>query len=172
MMEINIEKLLESGMSPESIGKMVQMEAQKKQEKDKKADAEKMAAARAKICEALWDYYALIFPDDSNDIDKNEFIDSLSQEILEFEEVIKSPLMQQIFKQSTSRCSCKEQTSEPQKNVNYDKLGYETEIPRGKVMNAAPPVTKCVKSRVERPQDTYADADIDKILADFLRTLI
>ena len=29
-MEINIEKLLESGMSPESIGKMVQMEAQKK----------------------------------------------------------------------------------------------------------------------------------------------
>ena len=81
MMEINIEKLLESGMSPESIGKMVQMEAQKKQEKNKKADAEKIAAARTKICEALWDYYALIFPDDSNNIDKNEFIDSLSQEI-------------------------------------------------------------------------------------------
>ena len=53
MMEINIEKLLESGMSPESIGKMVQVEAQKKQEKDKKADAEKMSAARTKVCEAL-----------------------------------------------------------------------------------------------------------------------
>ena len=39
-------------------------------------------------------------------------------------------------------------------------------------MNAAPPVTKCVKPRVGRPQDMYVDADIDKILADFLRTLI
>ena len=164
MMEINIEKLLESGMSPESIGKMVQMEAQKKQEKDKKADAEKVAAARTKICEALWDYFTLILPDESGDVDKNDFVNNLSQEILEFEEVIKSPLMQQIFKQPTSHCSCKEQMSEPK--------DFLDSLTRGKVMNAAPPVTECVKPSIERPQDTYADSYIDKILADFLRTLV
>ena len=98
MMEINIEKLLESGMSRESIGKMVQMEAQKKQEKDKKADAEKVAAARTKVCEAMWDYLNLMFPDEDNDTDKNDFINILSQEISEFEQVITNPLMQQIFK--------------------------------------------------------------------------
>lgn len=155
MMEINIEKLLENGMSPESIGKMVQMEAQKKQEKDKKADAEKIAAARIKICEALWDYFALILPDESRDVDKNDFINNLSQEISEFEEVITSPMMQQIFKQPTSRCSCKEQTSEPQKNVNYDKLGYQAETPR-------------VKVNVEE----FDEAAIDKLIRDFVRTLL
>ena len=154
-MEINIEKLLENGMSPESIGKMVQMEAQKKQEKDKKADAEKIAAARIKICEALWDYFALILPDESRDVDKNDFINNLSQEISEFEEVITSPMMQQIFKQPTSRCSCKEQTSEPQKNVNYDKLGYQAETPR-------------VKVNVEE----FDEAAIDKLIRDFVRTLL
>lgn len=162
-MEINIEKLLESGMSPESIGKMVQLEAQKKQEKNKKADAEKVAAARNKACEALWDYYTLMCPDDDS-VDKDEFIDILSREFLEFEEVITNPLMQQIFKQPTSRCSCKEQTSESK--------DFLDSLTRGKVMNAAPPVIKCVEPRVERPQDKYVDADIDKILADFLRTLV
>ena len=151
MMEINIEKLLESGMSPESIGKMVQVEAQKKQEKDKKADAEKMAAARTKVCEALWDYFGLLLPDESRDVDKNGFINNLSQEISEFEEVITSPLMQQIFKQPTSRCSCKEQTSEPQKNVNYDKLGYQAETPRA---------------------EEFDEAAIDKLIRDFVRTLL
>ena len=157
MMEINIEKLLESGMSPESIGKMVQMEAQKKQEKNKKADAEKMAAARTKICEALWDYYALIFPDDSNDIDKNEFIDSLSQEILEFEEVITSPLMQQIFKQPTNHCSCKEQKSETQKCVKNDDQKhtsrYQEKRPRVKV-------------------EELDEAAMDRLISDFVRTLM
>lgn len=155
MMEINIEKLLENGMSPESIGKMVQMEAQKKQEKDKKADAEKMAAARTKICEALWDYFALILPDESRDVDKNDFINNLSQEISEFEEVITSPLMQQIFKQPTSHCSCKEQMSEPQKNVNYDKLGYQAETPRAKV-----------------DVEELDEAAIDKLISDFVRALM
>ena len=159
MMEINIEKLLESGMSPESIGKMVQMEAQKKQEKDKKADDEKVAAARTKICEALWDYYVLIFPDDSNNIDKNEFIDSLSQEILEFEEVITSPLMQQIFKQPTSHCFCKEQTSEPQKCVKNDEQKrtsrYQERTPRAKVS-----------------VEELDEAAIDKLISDFVRTLL
>ena len=157
MMEINIEKLLESGMSPESIGKMVQMEAQKKQEKDKKADAEKMAAARTKICEALWDYYTLIFPDDSNDIDKNEFIDSLSREILEFEEVITSPLMQQIFKQPTNHCSCKEQKSKTQKCVKNDDQKctsrYQEKRPRVKV-------------------EELDEAAMDKLISDFVRTLM
>ena len=157
MMEINIEKLLESGMSPESIGKMVQMEAQKKQEKDKKADSEKMAAARTKICEALWDYYALIFPDDSNNIDKNEFIDSLSQEILEFEEVITSPLMQQIFKQPTNHCSCREQKSETQKCVKNDDQKrtsrYQEKRPRVKV-------------------EELDEAAIDKVIRDFVRALM
>ena len=155
MMEINIEKLLESGMSPENIGKMVQMEAKKKQEKDKKADAEKMAAARTKVCEALWDYFTLMFPDEDRDIDKNGFINNLSQEISEFEEVITSPLMQQIFKQPTSRCSCKEQTSEPQKNVNYDRRGYQAETPR-------------VKVNVEE----LDEAAIDRLISDFVRTLM
>lgn len=155
MMEINIEKLLENGMSPESIGKMVQMEAQKKQEKDKKADAEKMAAARTKICEALWDYFALILPDESRDVDKNDFINNLSQEISEFEEVITSPMMQQIFKQPTSHCSCKEQMSEPQKNVNYDKLGYQAETPRAKV-----------------DVEELDEAAIDKLISDFVRALM
>ena len=155
MMEINIEKLLENGMSPESIGKMVQMEAQKKQEKDKKADAEKVAAARTKVCEAMWDYLTLMFPDEDNDMDKNDFVDILSQEISEFEQVITNPLMQQIFKQPTSRCSCKEQTSEPQKNVNYDKLGYKTEIPRAKV-----------------DVEEFDEAAIDKLIRDFVRTLL
>ena len=155
MMEINIEKLLENGMSPESIGKMVQMEAQKKQEKDKKADAEKMAAARTKVCEAMWDYLTLMFPDEDNDMDKNDFVDILSQEISEFEQVITNPLMQQIFKQPTSRCSCKEQTQEPQKNVNYDKLGYKTEIPRAKV-----------------DVEELDEAAIDKLIRDFARTLL
>lgn len=154
-MEINIEKLLENGMSPESIGKMVQMEAQKKQEKDKKADAEKVAAARTKICEALWDYFTLILPDESGEVDKNDFVNNLSQEISEFEQVITNPLMQQIFKQPTSRCSCKEQTSEPQKNVNYDELGYQAEIPR-------------VKVNVEE----FDEAAIDKLIRDFVRTLL
>ena len=157
MMEINIEKLLESGMSPESIGKMVQMEAQKKQEKDKKADAEKIAAARTKICEALWDYYALIFPDDSNNIDKNEFIDSLSQEILEFEEVITSPLMQQIFKQPTNHCFCREQKSETQKCVKNDDQKrtsrYQEKRPRVKV-------------------EELDEAAIDKLIRDFVRALM
>ena len=155
MMEINIEKLLNSGMSPESIGKMVQMEAQKKQEKDKKADAEKMAAARTKVCEALWDYYVLIFPDADTEIDKNKFINSLSQDILEFEEVFINPLLQQIFEQSTSRCSCKEQTSEPQKNVNCGKQRYQAETPR-------------VKVNVEE----LDEAAIDKLIMDFARTLL
>ena len=158
-MEINIEKLLESGMTPESIGKMVQMEAQKKQEKDKKADAEKMAAARTKICEAMWDYLTLMFPDDSNDIDKNEFINNLSQEISEFEEVITSPLMQQIFKQPTSRCSCKEQTSEPQKNVKNGEQKrtsrYQERTPRAKVS-----------------VEELDEAAIDRLISDFVRTLL
>ena len=158
-MEINIEKLLESGMSPESIGKMVQMEAQKKQEKDKKADAEKVAAARIKICEALWDYFSLILPDEDKDIDKNDFVNNLSQEISEFEEVITSPLMQQIFKQPTSRCSCKEQTSEPQKNVKNGEQKctsrYQERTPRAKV-------------NVEE----LDEAAIDKLISDFVRTLM
>ena len=158
-MEINIEKLLESGMSPESIGKMVQMEAQKKQERDKKADAEKVAAARTKICEALWDYYVLIFPDDSNGMDKNEFIDSLSREISEIEEVITNPLMQQIFKQPTSRCSCKEQTSEPQKCVKNDEQKrtsrYQERTPRAKVS-----------------VEELDEAAIDRLISDFVRTLL
>ena len=155
MMEINIEKLLESGMSPESIGKMVQMEAQKKQEKNKKADAEKVAAARTKICEALWDYYTLIFPD--NNEDKNEFIDSLSQEILEFEEVITSPLMQQIFKQPTNHCSCKEQKSETQKCVKNDNQKrtsrYQEKRPRVEI-------------------EKLDEAAMDKLISDFVRTLL
>lgn len=155
MMEINIEKLLNSGMSPESIGKMVQLEAQKEQEKDKKADADKLAAARIKVCEALWDYYVLMLPDEDNEIDKNKFIDSLSQDILEFEQVITNPLLQQIFKQSTSHCSCKEQTSEPQKNVNCGKYGYEAETPKVKVNVAE-----------------LDEAAIDKLIMDFARTLL
>ena len=154
MMEINIEKLLESGMSPESIGKMVQVEAQKKQEKDKKADAEKIAAARTKVCEALWDYFALILPDESRDVDKNGFINNLSQEISEFEEVITSPLMQH-----TSRCSCKEQTSESQKCVKNDEQKrtsrYQERTPR-------------VKVNVEK----LDEAAIDRIISNFVRTLL
>lgn len=158
MMEINIEKLLESGMSPESIGKMVQLEAQKKQEKNKKADAEKIAAARNKACEALWDYYTLVCPDDDS-VDKDEFVDILSREFSEFEEVITNPLMQQIFKQPTSRCSCKEQTSETQKCVKNDEWermpGYRERTPR-------------VKVNVEE----LDDAAIDKLIRDFARTLV
>jgi hypothetical protein len=158
MMEINIEKLLESGMSPESIGKMVQLEAQKKQEKNKKADAEKKAAARVKASEALWDYYTLVCPDDDS-IDKNEFVDILSREFLEFEDFITNPLMQQIFKQPTSRCSCKEQTSEPQKCVKNDEWkcmpGYQERTPR-------------VKVNVEE----LDDAAINKIIRDFVGTLM
>ena len=159
MMEINIEKLLESGMSPESIGKMVQVEAQKKQERDKKADAEKMAAARTKVCEALWDYFGLLLPDESRDVDKNGFINNLSQEISEFEEVITSPLMQQIFKQPTSRCSCKEQTSEPQKCVKNDgqkrTSRYQERTPRAKVS-----------------VEELDEAAIDRLISDFVRTLL
>ena len=159
MMEINIEKLLESVMSPESIGKMVQMEAQKKQEKDKKADAEKMAAARTKVCEALWDYFGLLLPDESRDVDKNGFINNLSQEISEFEEVITSPMMQQIFKQPTSRCSCKEQTSESQKSVKNDEQ---------KCTSRCREKTPRVKVNVEE----LDEAAIDKLIRDFARTLI
>ena len=159
MMEINIEKLLESGMSPENIGKMVQMEAQKKQEKDKKADAEKVAAARIKICEALWDYFALILPDEDNNIDKNDFVNNLSREISELEEVITNPLIQQIFKQPTNRCSCKKQKSESQKCVKDDGYGYgsgyQDKTPR-------------VKVNVEE----LDEAAIDKLIRDFARTLI
>ena len=157
MMEINIEKLLESGMSPESIGKMVQMEAQKKQEKDKKADAEKMAAARTKVCEALWDYFGLLLPDESRDVDKNGFINNLSQEISEFEEVITSPLMQQIFKQPTNHCSCREQKSETQKCVKNDDQKrtsrYQEKRPRVKV-------------------EELDEAAIDRLISDFVRTLM
>ena len=146
MMEINIEKLLESGMSPESIGKMVQMEAQKKQEKDKKADAEKTAAARTKVCEALWDYFGLLLPDESRDVDKNGFINNLSQEISEFEEVITSPLMQQIFKQ-------------PQKCVKNDEQKrtsrYQERTPRAKVS-----------------VEELDEAAIDRLISDFVRTLM
>ena len=159
MMEINIEELLESGMSPESIGKMVQMEAQKKQEKDKKAGAEKVAAARIKICEALWDYFTLILPDESGDVDKNDFVNNLSQEISELEEVITKPLMQQIFKQPTSRCSCKKQTSESQKCVKDDGYGYGT---------GYQDKTPRVKVNVEE----FDEAAIDKLIRDFARTLI
>lgn len=159
MMEINIEKLLESGMSPENIGKMVQMEAQKKQEKDKKADAEKVAAARIKICEALWDYFTLILPNESGDVDKNDFVNNLSQEISEIEEVITNPLMQQIFKHPTSRCSCKEQTSEPQKCVKDDRYGYESGYQEK---------TPRVKVNVEE----LDEAAIDKLIRDFARTLM
>ena len=159
MMEINIEKLLESGMSPENIGKMVQMEAQQKQEKDKKADAEKVAAARIKICEALWDYFALILPDEDNNIDKNDFVNNLSREISELEEVITNPLIQQIFKQPTNRCSCKKQKSESQKCVKDDGYGYgsgyQDKTPR-------------VKVNVEE----LDEAAIDKLIRDFARTLI
>ena len=158
-MEINIEKLLENGMSPESIGKMVQMEVQKKQEKDKKADAEKIAAARTKVCEALWDYFTLMFPDEDRDIDRKEFIDSLSQEISEFEEVITNPLMQQIFKQPTSRCSCKEQTSEPQKCVKNDEQ---------KCTSRCQEKTPRVKVNVEE----LDEAAIDKLIRDFVRALM
>lgn len=157
MMEINIEKLLESGMSPESIGKMVQLEAQKKQEKNKKADAEKVAAARDKAAHALWDYFTLLCPDDS--MGKDEFIDIFSREFSKFEEVITNPLMQQIFKQSTSRCSCKEQRSETQKCVKNDEWermpGYRERTPR-------------VKVNVEE----LDDAAIDKLIRDFARTLV
>ena len=157
MMEINIEKLLESGMSPESIGKMVQLEAQKKQEKNKKADAEKVAAARTKVCEALWDYCNLIYPDET--MDKNEFISIFSREISEFEDFITNPLMQQIFKQPTSRCSCKEQTSETQKCVKDDEWermpGYKEKTPK-------------VKMNV----DELDEAAIDKLIKDFARTLM
>ena len=159
MMEINIEKLLENGMSPENIGKMVQMEAQKKQERDKKADAEKVAAARTKVCEAMWDYLNLMFPDEDNDTDKNDFINILSQEISEFEQVITNPLMQQIFKQPTSHCFCKEQTSEPQKCVKNDEQKrtsrYQERTPRAKVS-----------------VEELDEAAIDRLISDFVRTLL
>ena len=159
MMEINIEKLLESGMNPESIGKMVQLEAQKEQEKNKKVDAEKIAAARTKICESLWDYFALILPNESRDVDKNDFINNLSQEISELEEVITSPMMQQIFKQPTSHCSCKEQTSESQKCVKNDEQKrtsrYQERTPRAKVS-----------------VEELDEAAIDRLISDFVRTLM
>lgn len=158
MMEINIEKLLENGMSPESIGKMVQMEAQKKQEKDKKADAEKLAAARSKLRFALWDYYTLLCPDIES-IDKDEFVSILNQEISELEEVITSPMMQQIFKQPTSRCSCKEQTSESQKCVKNDEQ---------KCTSRCREKTPRVKVNVEE----LDEAAIDKLISDFVRALM
>lgn len=157
-MEINIEKLLENGMSPESIGKMVQMEAQKKQEKDKKADAEKLAAARSKLRFALWDYYTLLCPDIES-IDKDEFVSILNQEISELEEVITSPMMQQIFKQPTSRCSCKEQTSESQKCVKNDEQ---------KCTSRCREKTPRVKVNVEE----LDEAAIDKLISDFVRALM
>ena len=158
MMEINIEKLLESGMSPESIGKMVQLEAQKEQEKNKKADAEKIAAARSKLRFALWDYYVLLCPDIES-IDKDEFVNILNQEISEFEEVITSPLMQQIFKQPTSRCSCKKQMSESQKCVKNDEQ---------KRTSRCQERTPRVKVNVEE----LDEAAIDRLISDFVRTLL
>ena len=158
-MEINIEKLLESGMNPESIGKMVQLEAQKEQEKkNKKVDAEKLAVARSKLRFALWDYYVLLCPDIES-IDKDEFVNILNQEISELEEVITSPMMQQIFKQPTSRCSCKEQTSESQKCVKNDEQKRtsrcQERTPRAKVS-------------VEK----LDEAAIDRLISDFVRTLM
>ena len=81
------------------------------------------------------------------------------KEISEFEEVITSPLMQQIFKQPTSRCSCKEQTSEPQKCVKNDEQKrtsrYQERTPRVKVN-----------------VDELDEAAIDRLISDFVRTLL
>lgn len=159
MMEINIEKLLESGMSPESIGKMVQLEAQKKQEKNREADVARLEAARFKVLESYWEYMNIIDPYEGSDADKEAFFQEMRAMLLENEEVIANILTQQKFQQSTSRCSCKEQTSEPQKNVKNDKWksmpGYKERTPR-------------VKVNVEE----LDEAAIDKLIRDFARTLV
>lgn len=164
MMEINIEKLLENGMSPESIGNMVQLEAQKrqeKQEKSKEAGAAKIKEVRDKLCDAYWDYLQTISPNEK--MEKEYFVNEMSQELIDFEEILENPIMKRIFEKNDSRCNSKEQTSEPQ-----DFLDAFT---RGRV-NAASPASACVKSRTKRPQDEYPDVDIDKILDDFVRTLV
>lgn len=157
MMEINIEKLLESGMSPESIGKMIQLEAQKKQEKNKKAEDARLEAARFKVLESYWEYMNVIDPYEGSDADKEAFFQEMRAMLLENEEVIANILTQQKFQQSTSHCSCKEQTSESQKNVDYDKWksmpGYQE---------------KRVRVNVEESDE----AAIDKLIRDFVRTLV
>lgn len=152
MMEINIEKLLESGMSPESIGKMVQLEAQKKQEKNKKAEAAKVEEARTALIDAFWNYMQATMPNPK--ANKESFCSKLSQEILGFEEILANPMMQQIFEELDYDCNSKKQPESSQKFATKERV------------DVAADGCKCDKA-----SSADIDIDIDDIIRDFLRTL-
>lgn len=160
MMEINVKKLLENGMSPESIGRMVQMEAQKQKDRSEAkaaATAEKIAEARKKFIGDMYDYFYLIFPTDG--VDKEEFINKMSQNLLEYEQILTNPKLKQIFDDIDNICNCKEQKSESKKCGCTDKTSGEP----------YPTRNRNVKFNTEIPLDEEA---LDKILIDFVRTLV
>ena len=155
-MEINIAKLLENGMSPESIGNLVAAEALKQEKKNKAAAGKKLNEARNKVLDAIYDYLDALIP--FGEISKDAFVNEITPEILAFEEILMSEDMQQIFQQLDSVCNSKVETCGGQKNV-------ETVKPVGKTREEETEKrSRCLKFNLD-------DAAIDKILTDFLRTL-
>lgn len=155
-MEINIAKLLENGMSPESIGNLVAAEALRQEKKNKAAADKKLDEARNRMVDTLYDYLdALIL---FGEISKDAFINEITPEILAFEEILMSEDMQQIFQQLDSVCNSKVGKCGEQKNV-------ETVKPVGKTREEETEKrSRCLKFNLD-------DAAMDKILNDFLRTL-
>lgn len=160
MMEINIKKLLENGMSPDSIGQMVALEAQKQKDRREAkaaAAAEKIVEARKTFVGAMYDYLDLVFPADG--LDKEEFINEMSQHLLEYEQILTNPKLKQILDDIDSFCSCTEQKSESEKCGCADKTSG-TPCSTGE---------RSVRFNTEIPLD---EETLDKILNDFVRTLM
>lgn len=155
-MEINIAKLLENGMSPESIGNLVAAEALKQEKKNKAAAGKKLNEARNKVLDAMYDYLDALTPFEK--ISKDAFVNEITPEILAFEEILMTEDMQQIFQHIDSVCNSKVGKCGEQKNV-------ETVKPVGKTREEETEKrSRCLKFNLD-------DAAMDKILTDFLRTL-
>lgn len=155
-MEINIAKLLENGMSPESIGNLVAAEALKQEKKNKAAAGKKLNEARNKVLDAIYDYLDALIP--FGEISKDAFVNEITPEILAFEEILMTEDMQQILQHIDSVCNSKVGKCGGQKNV-------ETVKPVGKTREEETEKrSRCLKFNLD-------DAAMDKILTDFLRTL-
>lgn len=112
-MEINVESLLASGMSPESIGEMVRMEAAKQAIKQKDKKNEQVAAARQEAATALDKYFNLILDlDEPVDFNSAADLEDVFKEIEEEAETV-AGLIKELKK--TARSKSKVESSEEKK---------------------------------------------------------
>lgn len=148
-MEINVESLLASGMSPESIGEMVRIEAAKQAIKQKDKRKAQVSAARVEAATALSKYFNIILDlDEIDDFNSAAVLEEVFEEIEEEAEII-AGLMKGL--RQNARSNSKVEKSET-KERTCEKLTKSKEV---------------AKPRARE----LSEEQVNAILRDFLGTL-